>query len=106
MQPIHYRESAFFGHLSITTKGLSFTLHVLLDKFDEALAKKTIHWSEHWCCSERCQLNTSTVFHLPESKIKERQREKEEREKDNEIYIEKEKEREKAIERETTRNKK
>ena len=36
--------------------------------------KKTIQWSENWFFSESRRLNTSTVFHLPESKIKKRQR--------------------------------
>ena len=70
VQPLHCRESAFSGYFCINTKRLSFTLHLLLDKSDEGMAKKTIHWTEYWCSSKRSRLNTSTVFHFPESRIK------------------------------------
>ena len=89
----------FSGHFCINTKGLSFTLHVFLDKRDEGLAKKIIHWSEHWYFSERSQLNASTVFHLSESTIK-RDREIKNKERDRERKKEKERETKRERERE------
>ena len=88
--------------MCINTKRLSFTLLLLLDKSDEGIAKKTVHWTEQSCSSKRSRLNTSTVLHLPESKIKKRQREKEESKKDREIERDKER---KRIRRRVTKRK-
>ena len=69
VQPLHCRESAFRDICVSILKCYHLLFISSRTKVMRAWLKKTIHWFEHWCFSKRCQLNTSTVLHLPESKI-------------------------------------
>ena len=81
VQLLRCRESAFLYICVSILKGYHSLFISSLTKVLRDWITKTNHWYEHWCFSERSQLNTSTVFHVHESNIRKRQKEKEEREK-------------------------
>ena len=103
VQPLHCRESAFLDICISILKGYHSLFNSSWKELIRDWLKKTMHWSEHWCFSKRSWLNTSTVFHLPESEIKKRQKEKEEKKRERDKKKERERERDK--DRERQRNK-